>query len=189
MYSSTDVVEARALENMQLAIDMQEIFERVSLRKHKSYLVHGCVIKVTKDIIRVSDVQKFRCSKLELHNAEVKRVADRGASRTLELRDSGKARTPQLKHAEGPVNLTDTKGYSTTFAISAFKKIDARATLLRGTSEVAAMPESRVRERLFGEGGPGRSKALSTGLHLSQLGGMYDPRCDSVVKAFVRLLG
>ena len=61
--------------------------------------------------------------------------------------------------------------------------------MLRGTSEVAAMPESRVRERLFGEGGPGRSKALSTGLHLSQLGGMYDPRCDSVVKAFVRLLG
>ena len=27
----------------------------------------------------------------------------------------------------------------------------------------------------------GRTKNLSTGLHLSQLGGMYDPRCDSVV--------
>ena len=109
MYSSTDVVEARALENMQLAIDMQEIFERVSLRKHKSYLVHGCVIKVTKDIIRVSDVQKFRCSKLELHNAEVKRVAEHGASRTLELRDMHRVRSMRNRPNRRAMGLLRTR--------------------------------------------------------------------------------
>ena len=34
--------------------------------------------------------------------------------------------TPQLKFAQGPVNLTAMKGYSTTFAISAFTKIEAK---------------------------------------------------------------
>ena len=83
----------------------------------------------------------------------------------------------------------ETKGYATTSAISTFKKVEAVQVLRRGTSEVACIPESRVSERLFGEGGPGRSKALSTGLHLSQLGSEYNPRCDTCLRAFVRLLG
>ena len=37
-------------------------------------------------------------------------------------------------------------------------------------------------------GGHADAKGLSTGLHLSMLGSMYDPRCDSCVKALVRLL-
>ena len=166
---------------------MQEIYERVSIRAHKSFLVHGAVFKVTRDILHVGDVHRFRLSKLELHNAHVKRVADRGASRTLELRTSGKARQPLLK-AEGPAKLVETKGYSTTLAISTMKKVDARQVLRRGCGEGGSMPESRVRQRVFGEGGPGRSKGLSTGLHISLLGGEYDPRCDSVVKAFVRII-
>jgi len=36
--------------NMCLAIDMGEIFERVSIRKHGSFLVHGAIFKVTRDI-------------------------------------------------------------------------------------------------------------------------------------------
>ena len=56
--------------------------------------------------------------------AHTKRVAERGGSRTLELRDEGKARA-QLKSAEGPARLVDTKGYSTTLAISTFRKVEA----------------------------------------------------------------
>ena len=33
--------EQRALDNTRLAIDMHEIFERVTARNHKSFLVHG----------------------------------------------------------------------------------------------------------------------------------------------------
>ena len=82
----------------------------------------------------------------------------------------------------------DTKGYSTTLAISTFTKVEAKRVLRCGVAENASIPDSRVRERVFGADGPGRSKGLSTGLHLSMLGSMYDPRCDSCVKALVRLL-
>ena len=60
----------------------------------------------------------------------------------------------------------DTKGYSTTMAISTFKKLDAKQSLHRGTSDLAAMPESRLAERVFGADGPGRSKGLSSGLSI-----------------------
>ena len=86
--------EDRTFQNMCLAIDMQEIFERVSIKAHGSFLPHGAVFKTTRDILRVADVHAFRLLKLELHNAHTKRTATNGASRTLELRDSGKARAP-----------------------------------------------------------------------------------------------
>ena len=92
-----------------------------------------------------------------------------------------------LKSAIGPARLVETKGYTTTSAISTFRKVEAKAVLQRGTSELACMPESRVHQRLFGVEGPGRTKALSTGLHASLLGSEYDPRCDTCVRAFVRL--
>jgi len=62
---------------------------------------------------------------------------------------------------EGPARLVETKGYSTTMAISTFRKVEAAQVLQRGAAEGVHMPESRRRERVFGEGGPGRSKALS----------------------------
>eukprot|EP00965_Chrysotila_dentata_P201978 6180857-Pleurochrysis_carterae.AAC.1 len=37
--------EARAFDNMRDAIDMLEVFERVSIRSHKSFLPHGAVFK------------------------------------------------------------------------------------------------------------------------------------------------
>ena len=74
-------------------------------------------------------------------------------------------------------------------AISTFKKLDAKQSLHRGTSDLAAMPESRLAERVFGADGPGRSKGLSSGLSIGQLlGGEYDPRADSCLEAFARLL-
>ena len=181
------VREERALDNMRRAIDMQEVFERVAIRAHGSYMPHGAVFKTTQDILLVADVQKFRLSKCELQNAVTKRTANSGASRSLELRDSGKARAPALKFAEGPANMVTTKGYSTTSAISTCKKVDAVQVLRRGASELASIPESRQRERLFGVEGPGRTKALSTGPSLARLGDGYDPRCDSCVRAFARL--
>ena len=40
-----------------------------------------------------------------------------------------------------------TKGYSTTSAISTFKKVEAVQVLRRGASELASIPASRVGER------------------------------------------
>ena len=42
--------------------------------------------------------------------------------------------------------------------------------MLRRGDGVIATPDSRHKERLFGQHGPGRSKALSTGLKLEILG-------------------
>jgi hypothetical protein len=120
LYSTTPVQEARALVNMQTAINMHEILERVSIRAHGSFLFHGAIFKVTSDILTVGDVHAFRLSRLELHQAHLKRTTSRGASRTLTLRESGKARAPALKYAEGPSNLGDTGGYKTTLVLSTF---------------------------------------------------------------------
>ena len=49
--------EARALDNMNKAIDMMEIFERASIRSHGSYLIHGAIYKTTRDILSVGDVR------------------------------------------------------------------------------------------------------------------------------------
>ena len=45
-------------------------------------------------------------------------------------------------------------------------KVEARQVLCRGASEVASIPESRVREHVFGGEGPGRSTLVSTGIHV-----------------------
>ena len=42
--------EQRALDNTRRAIDMHEIFERVTARNHKSFLLHGAIYKVSRDI-------------------------------------------------------------------------------------------------------------------------------------------
>ena len=50
-------------------------------------------------------------------------------------------------------------------------------------------PESRRAERLFGEGGPGRTKHASAGCKLETLTGpAYDAHGDTCIKAFVRLM-
>ena len=48
--------------------------------------------------------------------------------------------------------------------------------------------ESRTRERLFGVSGLGRSSRLCAGIKIAKLGDDYDPREDTCVRAFVRLL-
>ena len=177
---------------------MFEVFERVSIRAHGSFLPHLAVFKITRDVLNHSNPHAFRLSKLELHNATTKGVAERGASRTPELRAEGQSRK-SLTKAEGPARLVATKGYSTTSAISTFSKVEAKAVLRRGTSDCASIPDTRVAQRLFGEGGPGRAKRLSTGLQVSAcpcsvymktISGYidYDPIMDSCLEAFARML-
>ena len=107
--------------------------------------------------------------------------------RTVVLRTGGHARQPLLSK-EGPAKMVETKGYSTTIALSIFRKLNARAVLRRGTSETVAIPASRDAERVFGVSGPGRSKRLPTGPSVAQLRIGYDPRSDSCVSAFVRIM-
>ena len=64
LYASQSVKEACALDNMCSAIDMHEMMERVSIRRHKSYLFHAAICKVTRDIELVGDVWAFGTSSL-----------------------------------------------------------------------------------------------------------------------------
>ena len=154
-------------------------------------------MKVVRDILKVGDVWAVNLSALELHNAKAKRVADTGGSRRIVLRDEpGKTRAPRKKAAdttEGAAQerrVITTKAYSTTMALSTLNKLLAGSALRRGYGigdlRVSGI-DARRRERLFGEG-PGRVKRLAAGVKLETLGDDYDPRKDTCVKAFVRML-
>lgn len=182
----THVREQRALSNCRAAIDMHEAFERVSLRNHGSFLPHGAIFKVSRDILRVGDVHAGNISPLELLNAETKRTADAGASRRLVTQAAGEARKPMRGSHEGPERLITTKGYGTTMAISTLKKLLVLRYLRRGDG-IVATPDSRRKERLFGANGTGRSSRLLTNVKLEKLRGPdYSPRQDTCISAFVR---
>ena len=73
-------------------------------------------------------------------------------------------------------------------ALSTLRKLLGKSYLRRGDG-LLALPASRQHERLFGEGGPGRIKrerAATSCLEL--MGAEYNPRDDTCLKAFVRLL-
>ena len=59
---------------------------------------------------------------------------------------------------------------------------------LRRGDGIMAMPASRRHERLFGKAGPGRAKLCSAGLKLEARLADYEPRKDTCIRAFVRLL-
>ena len=128
------MAEERALENTRLAIDMQEIVERLtsSSNGHKSFLFHAAMYKCSRDILRVRDVQAYSLSPLELQNAETKRTANTGGARRLTLSKSGEARKPLRGSTQGPMQLVQTKGYSTTMALSTLRKLLATQLLRRG---------------------------------------------------------
>jgi len=60
---------------MQLAVDMHEMFERVSLSLHGSFMPHAAIYKIMQSILEVGDVEAFDTSPLEMQNAETKRKA------------------------------------------------------------------------------------------------------------------
>ena len=123
---------------------------------------------------------------LELQNAETKRAASKIGARRLEFSSSGQSRVgPRI--GEGPSNLITTSGYSTTVALSTMRNLLGAQTLRRGDG-VFSMPASRRNERLFGVTGSGRTKHLCTGVKLENIGKDYDPRQDTSLKAFIRLI-
>ena len=178
--------ETRALDNMNKAIDMMEIFERASIRSHGSYLIHGAIYKTTRDILSVGDVWAVDLSPLELQNAETKRTASNSGSKHLTVSSAGVARAPQLKGKEGPAKLVCTKGYSTTMAVSTLKNVLASQYLRRGEG-IAALKDSRRKVRLFDTG---RSKLRSSGPSASKSvdENKYDAFSDTCIRAFIRLL-
>lgn len=103
------------------------------------------------------------------------------------MRSSGKARKPMCGAHEGPARLVATRGYSTTMAISTLQKLLAAQVLRRGDGAVTT-PASRRKERLFGAAGCGRTSVTAAGVNFEKLGADYDPRNDTCMKAFVRLL-
>ena len=61
--------------------------------------------------------------------------------------------------------------------------------MLRRGDGVIAAPDSRRKQRLFGVHGRGRTKDLANGIKLEKLlTPDYDPRSDTCITAFVRLL-
>ena len=151
------------------------------------FLVHGAIFKVTWDIKAVGDVHAVNISPLELQNAETKRVANRSGSRRTTMSAAGQARISMRGVHEGPARLITTKGYSTTLSLSTLKHMLASKYLRQGDG-IISIPLSRRTERLFGKHGSGRTKFLSTGVKLEKLGADYNPREDTCVRAFVRLL-
>lgn len=182
--ASTAVKEARALENMQTAVDMHEQFERLSIKGHGSFLPHGAIYKNTQDILLVGDVWAYDVSALELLNADTKRTAATGGARNLETRSAGESLKPMLGTKAGPAQLVQTKGYSTTMAISTLRKLLGKHHLRRGDG-VFTTPDARRKERLFGSTGTGRLTLPSAKMKVEP---GYHAHLDSVLKAFVRLL-
>ena len=181
------VREARALHNMQTAVDLFEIYERVSIANSKSFMPHGAVFKVTSDILTVGDIWAVDLSPLELLNAETKRVAESsGARRIVASVEPAQQRKPLRSGAQGPANLVTTKSMSTTMALSTLNHMLMQQQLRRGDG-LFAIPDSRRTERLMCTG---RTKHASTGIKLEKLNcdDSYDPRSDTCVKAYVRLL-
>ena len=147
--------------------------------------MHGAVYKVTRDILKVGDVWATDLSKLELHNADTKRTAKTGGSKRTETCGSGQSIKP-LRVKEGPALLVTTKGYSTSLSISTLRKLLSLQYLRRGDG-IIATPQSREKERLFGETGTGRLTLPSTGNKYEALL-EYSPQADTCIKAFVHLL-
>ena len=179
--------EERALSNCQTAIDMHEIYERVSIRGHQSFLPHGAIFKTTRDILTVGDAWAVDTSPLELQNAETKCVASSSGSRHLKMSSSGMARRPLRGSTEGPAKLVATRGCSTSQALSTLQTLLAAQKLRRGEGPVT-MAASQRNERLFGENGRGRSKDLASGIKVEKLGDDYMAKEDTCIRAFVRLI-
>ena len=186
--SDKEKVLQRAFESCCAAIDLHEITERLSIRHHKSFLFHGAIFKVTRDILAVGNNWAFGTSSLELGNADVKRVAKDCSSRRTAFCHYTQTRVPLAPGLHGPMRLTETVKRGTTMAISCLNFLLTRGYLRRGDGLVAT-PESRRAERLFGEGGSGRSTSASAGVKLETLTGEgYDAHGDTCIKAFVRYM-
>ena len=84
--------------------------------------------------------------------------------------------------------IITTRGYGTTMALSTLRKLLSKRYLREGDG-LFSVPESRRRERLFGQTGSGRLSCVrAASACMELLGSDYDPRKDTCLKAFVRQL-
>jgi hypothetical protein len=169
--------EEAAFVNCCRAIDLHEITERISIRNHKSFLFHGAIYKVTRDIIKVTNPWAFGIQALELQNAETKRAASQNGARNLEFCAPQQTRVAMKHGFAGPMRLTSTFGPSkrgTTMAISIINFLLSKRHLRRGDGALK-LPESRLSERVFGENSSGRSKLASAGMKLELVGSEMIP--------------
>ena len=152
--------------------------------QHAPFVFLLCA-QCSRDILHIGDVWAADLSPLELQNAETKRVAESGGSKRLEFTAAGKTVLGMRSGKAGPMLLTERKEYSTTLALSTLNNLLVTQKLRRGDGPIR-YPQSRRAERLFGE--EGRTKRKSTHIKLEKLDTDYDPRLDSCVKAFVRMM-
>ena len=54
--------ETHAFKLCRAAIDMHECFERVGIRRHKSFLPHGAIFKIPREILRLGNTWAVCCS-------------------------------------------------------------------------------------------------------------------------------
>ena len=178
----------RALENMQLAVDMHEMFERVSLGLHGSFMPHAAIYKITQSILEVGDVEAFDTSPLEMQNAETKRKArSTGATNRTTIPEGVSQRGPRKE--EGPPGLHTVAARAATTATTTLKKLLTSNHLQRGKPDApAAIPAERRTEKTFGSTGTGRSKPERSGVKLQQTSQEIRPRDDSVLLALTRMI-
>ena len=106
----------------------------------------------------------------------------------MKMSTEGEARRPMRGTTQGPEQLVKTTGYSTTMALSTLRKLLGTQYLRRGDG-ILTTTDSRHKERLFGAGGTGRLTLGSRGVKLEKLrGDGYDPREDTCIAAFIRLM-
>ena len=178
-----DTREDRALSNMQLACEMHEIFERATISNHKSFMVHGAIFKVTKDILRLGDGWAAGLGSLELLNAETKRAATSAGARNLVFRGETVTRKALIAK-EGPARLVTMAGSQSSMSVTTLNSLLVQQYLRRGEG-IATIPDSRRKLRLFQHG---RSKLRSAGSSAADRASDYNAREQTCVEAFVELV-
>ena len=91
---------------------MHEMYERIGVRRHGSFLVHGAIFKCNRDILKIGNPWAPSSSALELQNAETKRTATSSGAHNLVTRGEGQMRLPPPKDVNGERRIVATKGYS-----------------------------------------------------------------------------
>mmetsp|Transcript_25007 Transcript_25007/g.60401 ORF Transcript_25007/g.60401 Transcript_25007/m.60401 type:complete len:167 (-) Transcript_25007:108-608(-) len=152
--------EKLALHCCRTAIDMHEIFERISARNHGSYLPHGAIFKMPRDILKIGDNEAAGASPLELQNAETKRAASSVGARNVSFLERHKGRPNATSMAQATLNHV------------------LAAQYLRRREGALALDASRATERLFGVESKGR---LTLKWVKPDVDGQYRPRMDTRV--------
>ena len=123
---------------------MHEMYERISIRNHKSFMPHAAIYKMTADILEVGDPWAYNLSPLELQNAETKRVATQSAPKNLTVRGPGE------RVGKGGI-ISKTIGYCTSMCIKTLQNMLSCRYLRMGDGIIATGFEGQ-RDRVWRAG-------------------------------------